>query len=75
MRSGKHAIMRRVCSELLTRPITKRSQCGAMPPPSAASSSERTSEHTVTEWPSPVRCRIMLKGRIFPPRLGGNGKR
>ena len=57
-----------------TWPISKRAQCGAMPRPSSASASERASEHTVTWW-FRDRWRIMLKGRILPPRLGGNGKR
>src|SRR5262247_1985992 len=66
--------MRRICTGSLTRAISKRAQNGAIPCPSRASSSERASEQTVTSW-SAARCRMILNGRIFPPRLGGNGNR
>ena len=45
-----------------------------MPCASAVSSSERDSEHTTTSCCC-AKWRIMLKGRILPPRLGGYGKR
>ena len=73
--NGSRATMRAYCTRSLTTPISKLAQCSEMPRPSAASASERTSEPTCTWCPAAVRWRTMLKGRILPPRLGGNGKR
>ena len=71
---GRVATIRMPCTHSLTCPTWKSVQKEAMPRPSSASPCERASEATVTSC-AVDRCRIMLNGRIFPPRFGGYGKR
>jgi hypothetical protein len=67
---GRVATMRSVCTRSSTWPMWNSEQNGAMPCASSVAPSERVSEHTTTSCERD-RWRIMLNGRMVPPRLGG----